>query len=215
METVAHTHEARKEYAPAPDFRGDGVIQTYSGAAYNFADPDPATIKFEDIAHALSNMCRFAGHVRRFYSVAEHSVFVSMILEAEGYGEGWQRAGLLHDAHEAYVWDAPRPFKPLLGGDFKRFADLADAAIGVALDVSPVVLHHHAIKHADDRALVTEARLLMHHGTDGWSDYYQELESVSREELMPGGMGSLELGLLPEEAKRAFCERARVLGVVE
>jgi hypothetical protein len=52
-------------------------IQTYTGKAFEPLNPDASLICIEDIAHALSNICRYTGHVRQFYSVAQHSVLVS------------------------------------------------------------------------------------------------------------------------------------------
>lgn len=223
METIEHTHEARKAYAErfggfkeVPNFRGDGIIQTYSGGAYDFADPTPDMISFHDIAHALSNMCRFAGHVKRFYSVAEHSVLVSYLVAQRTGDLELAVAGLFHDAHEAYVWDAPRPFKPLLGEDFRHFADLADSAIARRFGLNPAAFHAPAVKDADDHALVTEARQLMHHGTDGWGPEHQRRPSATAQDILGYG-GELEPDLgrsTPDEAKRIFIGRAVDLGVL-
>ena len=81
-------------------------IQTMSGVIFYPLDPRPEEIRIEDIAHALSHQCRFAGHCREFYSVAEHSVRVSRELPQE-----FMLWGLLHDASEAYLVDLPRPIK--------------------------------------------------------------------------------------------------------
>jgi sialic acid synthase SpsE len=70
-------------------------------------------ITIEDIAHALSNQCRFSGHVERFYSVAQHSVLVASFSKNK-------LAGLLHDASEAYLVDVPRPIKP----EFPAYAEI-------------------------------------------------------------------------------------------
>src|ERR1700693_5499467 len=70
--------------------------------------PNPADIRIEDIAHALSNQCRFGGHAREFYSVTEHCVRVSQHCRPED--ALW---GLLHDASEAYLSDVPAPLKVL------------------------------------------------------------------------------------------------------
>lgn len=83
-------------------------IQTFSGKKFYPLDPDPELICIEDIAHALSNECRFGNHSKKFYSVAQHSVqmaancFKSTVLRKEA---------LLHDASEAYLSDICRPLK--------------------------------------------------------------------------------------------------------
>lgn len=81
---------------------------TYSGCRVDVLHPDPSQIKFRDIAHALSQICRYAGHTVRMYSVAEHCVRLvqSVSLEAK-------RMALIHDASEAYLQDVPRPIKRL------------------------------------------------------------------------------------------------------
>jgi len=67
-----------------------------------------------DIAHGLALTCRFSGQCLRFYSVAEHSVYVSKAVEK--FGLDAARWGLLHDASEAYLTDVPSPIKPCLVG---------------------------------------------------------------------------------------------------
>ena len=85
-------------------------IQTYSGKRFELDEEiNPDTIDIEDIAHALSQICRFGGHTRQFYSVAEHSVRVAHLLVDQG--RAVQLQGLLHDAAEAYLGDIVRPLK--------------------------------------------------------------------------------------------------------
>lgn len=84
-------------------------IETYTGRRFHLGDPKVEVICIEDIAHALSLLCRFGGHCRVFYSVAQHSVLVSENLPSK-----YALHGLLHDASEAYLVDVPRPIKPLL-----------------------------------------------------------------------------------------------------
>ena len=81
-------------------------IQTFTGVQFWPLDPRPEEIFIIDIAHALSNICRFGGHSRCFYSVAEHSVIVSEHVSQEN-----KLAALLHDATEAYLGDMVRPLK--------------------------------------------------------------------------------------------------------
>jgi hypothetical protein len=90
--------------------RGDW-IQTALGRQFWPIDPRADEVFIDDIAHALSMLCRFGGHCLRFYSVAEHSVLLSRAAAPEN-----KRWALLHDASEAYLVDVPRPLKPFLQG---------------------------------------------------------------------------------------------------
>ena len=85
-------------------------IQTYSGGVFHILDPQQEEILITDIGHALGMLCRFTGHVRRFYSVAEHSVLGSKLVPQKD--ALWF---LLHDASEAYLNDINRPLKHFTG----------------------------------------------------------------------------------------------------
>ena len=87
------------------------AIQTFTGALVDPLAPDPALIEPEDIAHALAHHCRFGGHSRVFYSVAQHSCVVADAVEARGAGVDEVLSALLHDAAEAYLGDLPHPLK--------------------------------------------------------------------------------------------------------
>jgi 5'-deoxynucleotidase YfbR-like HD superfamily hydrolase len=84
-------------------------LQTFTGQRFYAANPEIKDIDIEDIAHALSMICRFGGHCMRFYSVAEHSYW--MAKQASRPNKLW---ALLHDATEAYMVDLPRPIKEIL-----------------------------------------------------------------------------------------------------
>ena len=89
-------------------------IQTYTGKCFTPLDPKPEDICAEDIAHHLSNLCRFSGAVNDFYSVAEHSVrcfWYAREVLSPGPPSPLHLAVLLHDAAEAYIIDLPRPIK--------------------------------------------------------------------------------------------------------
>jgi uncharacterized protein len=85
-------------------------IQTFTGRQFRPLNPRPEDVCIEDIAHSLSLQCRFNGHSRDFYSVAEHSVRVADECLRRGTRQD-ARAGLLHDAAEAYTSDVPAPVK--------------------------------------------------------------------------------------------------------
>lgn len=81
-------------------------IETSTGRLFWPLDPVPGDVDILDIAHALSNKCRFTGHTKRFYSIAQHSVLVSQFVPEE-----FMLEGLLHDAVEAYLPDLPFPLR--------------------------------------------------------------------------------------------------------
>jgi 5'-deoxynucleotidase YfbR-like HD superfamily hydrolase len=90
-------------------------ITTYTGKKFHYLSPTPEEIDIKDIAHALSLTCRFGGHCRSFYSVAEHSVRVAAEVPASS-----ALFALLHDAAEAYLPDIPSPMKQ----DYKKWQAL-------------------------------------------------------------------------------------------
>lgn len=92
-------------------------IRTFSGQYVNVFNTNPDSILIEDIAHALSNQCRFGGHLSEFYSVAQHSILCSQRVSDE-----YKLQALLHDASEAYILDMPRPIKQKLN-DYKEIED--------------------------------------------------------------------------------------------
>lgn len=82
-----------------------------NGDFFDFRDPKGHAFDIDCIAHALSNICRYTGHIRKFYSVAEHCVLVSRLVPAK-----YALEGLMHDASEAYVSDMASPLKAMLPG---------------------------------------------------------------------------------------------------
>lgn len=89
-------------------------MTTYSGLHFTPVEPVTEDIRIEDIAHALSLLCRANGHIPTFFSVAQHCINCALEAEARGYSPRLQLACLLHDAGEAYVSDVTRPLKPYL-----------------------------------------------------------------------------------------------------
>jgi uncharacterized protein len=137
-------------------------IQTYTKRRFHLLDAEPDDFDIEDIAHALSNQCRFTGHVDEFYSVAEHCVRVALICEPN-----LQFQGLMHDASEAYLCDIARPFKHL--PEFSFYREIEDKMMALIAQrfkfpwpVDP------SVKRADEILLTTEARDLMAPLASGW-----------------------------------------------
>lgn len=169
-------------------------IQTFSGLAFDLAAPDPSMVAIKDIAQALSNQCRFAGHVKRFYSVAEHSLYVSRVVPRD-----LARLALLHDAAEAYSQDVTRPLKALIP-DFRALEHRIWGAVRLRLGL-PETLPGE-IKEADLRMLATEAEYLLSSPPRPWglSARPYALSEIGLDR--PG-----QFGLPPREAHRRFLER--------
>lgn len=84
-------------------------IETFKGHKFDVFNIDPKCIDIEDIAHSLAMACRFNGHLKKFVSVAEHSIAVATTVSEEN-----AFCGLMHDAAEAYITDVPKPIKVML-----------------------------------------------------------------------------------------------------
>lgn len=144
-------------------------IETFTGRRFRPLAPVVDAIAIEDIAHSLSNQCRFSGHVRQFYSVAEHSVRVSRLLEDLGESIEVQLWGLLHDASEAYLVDLPTPLKSdeQIGRGYRSAERTLMAAVCQRFDLDPI--EPEAVRYADAVMLATEVRDLMFGRPDHWS----------------------------------------------
>ena len=95
----------------------NAVIMLHTGKMFDLVDIDPYLIDIYDIAHHLAHLCRFTGATREFYSVAQHSLFVSINVSPEN-----AFVGLLHDAAEAYIGDVSAPLKRVLP-DYNRIEE--------------------------------------------------------------------------------------------
>jgi hypothetical protein len=162
--------------------------QTFTGRAFYPFDPRPEDIDPGDIAHALAHICRYGGHSRRFYSVAEHAVRCSQIVPPED--ALW---ALLHDAAEAYVGDMVRPLKTHPGLAF--FQETEDRILRAVCD--RFGLPHampDSVKRADEILCATEARDLMRTQRFDWH---------LREAPLPAPIRPWK----PKAAKRIFLDR--------
>ena len=167
-------------------------MQTYTGRQFWPVDPRAEEVEIVDIAHALSQMCRFAGHVRRFYSVAEHCVRVSRCIGE--HDRMLALAALLHDATEAYVVDVPRPLKRFLPGYAEIEARVA-RCIEIRFDLETGILDHPSVKRWDEALLATEARDLM--GGESAGEWHLRAQPLA-ETIEPWS---------PEQARAVFLAR--------
>jgi hypothetical protein len=143
----------------------DTYIRTFTGKKFWPLDPKPEDICITDIAHALSQICRYTGHSRDFYSVGAHSLIVAATCR-ERWGDEVGRYGLLHDAAEAYLLDMARPVKYSPDLAAYRAAErslqhLILRKFGIAMDPDVYAL----MKSVDDEIGHAEMAILMN-GSD-------------------------------------------------
>lgn len=185
----------------------DNTICTGQGLTFRFNEPSPDGVCLEDIAQALSKICRFTGHTKEFYSVAEHSCLVMQIVNDLMGGEApreIQVAALMHDATEAYINDINTPLKRMLPDYRAVEASVWTNAIapkfGIPIEIPKIV------KMADKLAYMIERNQLM-------PPRAAEVDNVA-------GFGtnlvSPELcvvPLLPKQAYKLFMRHAKRLGL--
>ena len=162
------------------EYEGD-FITTYRGKQFHYLKPAEGEIDIRDIAHALSLKCRFAGHCKVFYSVAEHSIRVADALPPE-----LRLGGLLHDATEAYMPDIPRPIKESFG--LREYEDTLMEVISRKYKFHP---SNATIKETDNILIATEARDLMTN-MDGWA----ELPEPLKDKIIPVSSWLAEIAFL-------------------
>src|SRR3954471_4778456 len=178
---------------PGPPAPGP-YLQTVSGRFVNPFDADPDQLDIADITRALANTCRFGGHCRSFYSVAQHSVIVSELVEQRGGDSEDVFAALMHDAAEAYLGDMPHPLKhrSALGEAFRAAEAHLEQAIHKRFGIKPDVPE---IKRADRALLATERRVF---SAEDW--HWPELEGVEPLDLQLTAWS-------PDEAAARFAAR--------
>jgi len=178
----------------------DVWIQSYGGYKLKPFNIDPASVSILDIAHSLSMLCRFGGHIREFYSIAQHSVHVADILAGDAQ-ESTRVAfiGLLHDCSEYALMDVPRPIKKVLPEYIAAEETLSYAIYDVfGVRKEEVDAAKSVVKWADNVALVWEAKnLLGGPPIDNWTEHY---DVVAPETYPPQC-------LTPQEAKAQFLQR--------
>lgn len=105
----------------------DGWIETFTGIRFFFMTPTPDMFSIIDVAHALALQCRYNGHTKTHYSVAEHCVLMSDWLRDRGHDKLTCLTALLHDVAETYIGDLPRPVKEKVPA-FKEIEKTIEAA---------------------------------------------------------------------------------------
>ncbi len=167
----------------------ESCITTASGRFFDLLKPEEYEYDIEEIATSLSNLCRYTGHVNKFYSVAEHSVLVSRLLP-----DKLALAGLLHDASEAFVGDVSSPLKKLLP-EYKRIEENIQTAIARYYELEypyPPEVHE-----ADKRMYWQERQEVANNGVRDQL-WHQDLRATRRVSAT---------GLAPHMARRMFLAR--------
>lgn len=170
-------------------------IQTYSGKKLFPFNPNPEAICIEDIAHALALQCRYTGHCKWHYSVAQHSVLVSQYCPID-----LALYGLLHDASEAYLCDVASPIKH--DPSFSKYREV-EKILQSSIYVKFGLLAEEPldIKIADLRLRATEKRDLMVETEDKWNLPLSAFDfSIEK--------------LYPEQAEELFIKRFEELCLV-
>lgn len=142
-------------------------FQTFTGRKFWPLDPRPEEMFIEDIAHSLSNMCRFNGHCRMFYSIAQHCVLGANELLTSSVSDAFHF--LMHENPEAYICDLVSPIKHnsgLFGELYKQAEDNLERASAqrfyLDFPMPPI------IKEIDYRMLHTEKRELLADPPAAW-----------------------------------------------
>lgn len=140
-------------------------ILTYSGINFLLHGESTDRFSLKDIAHSLSMQCRYTGHTKRFYSVAEHCVLMSRYVA----NLDCKFAALYHDAVEAYVGDLASPVKQGLP-DYKKIEESIERRLFMWLgyDVSPLV--KKLVKMLDTRIMLSERNMLLPDINEQWPE---------------------------------------------
>lgn len=159
------------------------------------------------IGLSLSNLCRWTGHVKRFFSVAQHSVLVSYMVPPE-----FALTGLLHDAAECLSGDIATPVKqqimsPALKRMVVQFETLLGQREGIQLHPLPAI-----VKEADSFCCRLEARCLMRLEGDEIIDHFGSIWSPQNDKELAmlvriPQQGTNFAPLEPREARRAWAYR--------
>jgi 5'-nucleotidase len=174
------------------------IIKSVLGRRIDLAAFRVEDVEREAIARGLSNVCRFAGQVRDFYSVAQHSVHVSEVLRDESLIV--QKLGLWHDASEAYIGDVSRQLKHSSYMQGYRIleaeiTEVVETALGL-VDESVDEVDLMRIKAADDLLAIFE-RVVVRDSLP-WLDGRAEVERAFADGYVAYTRKDAILSLLPK-----------------
>lgn len=158
------------------------AIHLIDGELFDFEHPEETTLTLHSIAHPLARVNRYGGHHKaENYSVAEHAVLVSFLVE-KFYKAGKKEAlaALHHDDAEAFTGDLPTPFKNYIksmmpDGAWQELENRIMIPIGQAFNIAPDDFHSAVIKDADVLAYAAEITVLKPDGHGAMPEVEEEL----------------------------------------
>lgn len=160
-------------------------ISTFTGGRWYPLDPRVEDVHIEDIAHSLSMLCRYNGHCKHFYSVAEHCWLLSYAVP-----DPYKLEALLHDGSEAYTSDIPRPFK--YSESMSAFRDVEDLNAAVIYEYAGLVYPESPIvKDFDKRIVRNEGEVLLPHCS--WFNSLERIPNITITGFPPEEMEQLYL----------------------
>jgi hypothetical protein len=182
------------------------VIHLIDGTEFDYANPFDVELTLHDVAHSLARVSRYNGHfMAPDYSVAEHAVLVSYLVEKFYDNKPLALAALHHDDSEAFTGDLPTPFKNFLkaqGFAWKEFENSLMVPVSKAFNIPMDDFKAGVIKDADVLAYAAEIEVLKPAGHGASPDVEPEtLEQVK------GFIQALPSGL----AERNFAMRHQML----
>lgn len=137
------------------------AIVTFSGKTFDPVKPDSDALDILDIGRALSRQCRFTGHTRDFYSVAQHCVLAAWWAEEDRCSVLERLAILLHDAAEAYMNDIAKPVKQVLSNYLKIEQNLKHIIYHKYLGTQHCLALENVVKKYDQKMMALEIHKLM------------------------------------------------------
>jgi uncharacterized protein len=180
--------------------KDETYLSTHSGRRFHFLAPRPEDIAIEDIAHQTGMKCRFGGAVTDFYSVAQHSVYVSRQVKGN-----WatRMAALIHDANEAYLPDLQRPIKRVFAEEWATLESPAEEAIYRHLmgDETLAQVDWAEVKRADNYLQVLEGRALLNNPSWAYEAHWNVHHDANIRDVDPDFVP-----MLPKTAKEFFIE---------
>lgn len=182
-------------------------MHTSNGRKYWPMDPQPHEVDPNVVAHHLATRARYNGATQHpefrskiFYSVAEHSVYVSLYLERELGRPDLALEGLMHDGSEAFNGDLIRPLKydEAFRAPFQKVEELNERANAARFGL--IYPYPKEVKMADEAVTAAEIQQIVPKfpGEEWESGKLHDDSAVAPYRIMM---------LEPYEAKQLFLDR--------